>query len=42
MKKGKRLTSAYDEHEARERLRKTTPTVKKSLTVQEAQLKKKH
>ena len=36
MKKGKRLTSAYDEHEVRERLRKTTPTVKESLKVQEA------
>ena len=36
MKKGKRLTSVSDEYEARERLRKTTPTVKNSLTVQEA------
>ena len=34
MKKGKRLTSVSDEHEVRERLRKTTPTVKESLKVQ--------
>lgn len=38
----KKLTSVHDEYGARERLRKTTPTVKESLKVQEAQLKKKN